>query len=298
MTRSKIIFLGLIATTLISAVHAQASAFSGRSPAADRKEWSGALSASGSRNLVDLGDGSRTDTASSDLSLRYLSPIGNFSTAIGYNYGLNRTAVEGNVTDWSDSFISYSNFSRKWRFLSDFDLTLTPSAKVILPLSHESKEIDRLQTATILSVSYSITSIKKAASRMVNQVNQTQSIANRFTYTFGFSIGRNFHQFEETLDGESLNKYSSNQSLGVNYSFKSFDISIDYSHKSRWSYQNQIRESYGVSEEISYTFLKYWNVTAGHTNSGAALKPNGQDSNISVYDEKQSIVYFTAAYLL
>ncbi len=298
MTRFNIVSLGLIAIALISAVHAQASGYGVRSPAADRKEWSGALSASGSRNLVDLGDGSRTDAASSDLSLRYLSPVGSFSAALGYSYGLNRTAVEGNVTDWSDSFLSYSNFSQKWRFLNDFDLTLTPTAKIILPLSHESKDIDRLQTATILSVIYGLTPNKKVTSRSVNQVNQTQSIANRFTYTFGFSIGRNFHQFEETLDGEVLNKYSSNQSLGINYSFNSLDISIDYSHKSRWSYQNQTRESYGVSEEISYTFLKSWNVIAGHTNSGAALKPNGQDSNFSVYDEKQSIVYFTAAYLL
>ena len=298
MKRFQEVTLGLIAITILGVISAHAAGKNQRGTDNANREWSGAISASSSRNLVDLGDGSRTDAASTDFSLRYLSPIGNFSTAFGYNYGLNRTAIEENVTDWSDSYITYSNFSQKWRFFNDFDLVLTPTAKIILPLSHESKDIDKLQTATILSFNYSISPNHKKALRSVNQLDQYQSIANRFTYTFGFSVGRNFHQFEKTLDGESLSKYSSNQSLGINYSFKSFDISIDYSHKSRWTYQNQTRESYGISEEISYTFLKSWNVTAGHTNSGAALKPNGQDSNFSVYDEKQSIVYFTGAYLL
>ena len=106
------------------------------------------------------------------------------------------------------------------------------------------------------------------------------------------SISRNFHQYETDINGKVLSQYSSTQSLALSYEWPvGVGVSATFIHRNGLTYQNNIRESFELTEELGYEITKVFSVAIGHSNSGNALKPNGVDSNIQIVDEDASIVY-------
>ncbi|MNL58623.1 hypothetical protein D3C87_1822730 [compost metagenome] len=88
------------------------------------------------------------------------------------------------------------------------------------------------------------------------------------------------------------NQYSSSQSLSLSYDFpRNFSISADFVHKNAVSYQGSIKEAYEFSQELSYQFNSFLAAAVGHSTSGNALRPNGQDYQFDIYNENTSVVY-------
>lgn len=248
-----------------------------RSIKSETKKLSGSFVLSRSSSLYDLKNGNKYDGMDYSTSLGYKLGPGTLSSGVSYTQNLNET--DGENSTINDSNLKYSLEPRKIILESiAVDVNWAASASAIIPLSKKSNEVDQLQTALILSTNLTL-------------VASDELLVGGLGLSLGVSAGQNFHSFETDKNGYYLNKNSSNQSISLFYSLKNIRFLMSYANKIRWAYQGEVRNSFEFSQDITLSFLDFWTAELGHTNSGSALKPNGMDSNLSVIDEDNSIVY-------
>jgi hypothetical protein len=226
-----------------------------------------------STSLIDFQDGSRKDAAEFKLapSVGFYGG-GKLSTEVTYSQNLRDEADVEN--DFSDVPVIYAFKGTSLNWLKDAKTTLGYSVTAVAPISKTSTQRDQLQTSVSGRVSLSAAPKEDGLSAAVS-----------------VSAGRNFHAYEEDINGNILNQYSSNQTLSFGYSYGNLSVSADYIHRTRWTYRGNIKEAFELDEEIGYDLTKNINVAIGHTNAGSALKANGADSNIDFYNENSSVVY-------
>lgn len=245
-------------------------------PKKESRRWGGFLSTSRSTNLYDFDDGSKGEGM--DHSLRFNFQL-NKQFAISATGGYSQDLKYPERDDFSNTSISIarSPFALGKRFLLGYRLG------TMIPTSKDSRVRQSLQTA--LSGGLSLT------------VNPNYLIRG-FSAVGLVTAARNFHQYDTGLDGRVNTQYTSAQTISLAYSFSGFAnglyVSADFAHRNTWSYQNVMRDSFELSQEIGYEFNKTFSLSAGHTNSGATLKPNAQDSNVSLVSDTNSIVYASA----
>lgn len=244
-------------------------------PAATPTTFGLLATVSRSTSLVDFQDGSKSD------SMDYLfRPSGRFSfgtvsLSIGYSQDLRDDSER--AADWSDASLSWSLNPTKLNWPNkEQSARLTYSLSAIIPVSKNSRIRDELQTSVSGSLGFAVA-----------------PVADGFSYGARVSLGRNFHSYSENINGSVLNQYSSNQSLNAGYTYGNWDLSLSFTNMARWSYQGNVRSSFDLSEELTYSFNKNFSLAVGHTNSGSNLKPNGIDTNISLFNENSSLVYAT-----
>ena len=234
-----------------------------------------ALAVSRSTNLIDFQDGTRNDSMDYSLTPSMKTSFGTVTTSLAYSQNL-RDQYSRTASDWSDIPLVLS-FRPKLFRLADRDAKIFYSISAVVPTSQYSVKKDQLQTAISGKVGFSLSASDGAG----------------LSFITGISLGRNFHAFEEDINGNVLNQYSSNQNIGVNYSMGNWSISTDIVNHTRMTYANQIRSFFEISEEVGYSLNSYISIALGHTNAGSTLKPNAADSNIELYNENSSIVYAT-----
>ena len=147
---------------------------------------------------------------------------------------------------------------------------------MVIPVSQLSTKKDQLQTSISAKIALSIA---------------PSNDGDGFSIGTSVSAGRNFHAYDEDINGSVLNEYSSNQGLNLGYALGNWSITVDYLNKTRWTYQNNVKSTFELSEELGYQINKMFAVALGHTNAGSTLKDNGTDSNIDFYNENSSTVY-------
>jgi hypothetical protein len=228
-----------------------------------------------SRSLYDRSDGKRKDGMDYTLAAALKTDVGTFAVKGSYAQNLNDSSPEEN--DFADLAANYSMNAFEFDFLKSFDLKMVPGLTAIIPIAKNSKKNEKLQTALVASLGYSLS--PKALSAL--------------SLNLGFTAGHNFHEFDVDENGKILNKYSSNQSIGVSYAISKVSLSLNYTHKNRWTYQNVMREGFDLSQKATMTFIPEFYVSLGHTNSGSAVRPNGYESNISFIDDDNSLIYIT-----
>lgn len=268
--------IGILATVLLAGpafANNNASVTSSlvvQQPKKEGRLWSGYVNVSRSTSLVDFKDGSRRDGM--DYSLRFNLKINDkFTARVQGGYSQDLKYPETN--DWSDTSLSISRspFELGTNFLIGYRVGLTA------PTSKDSHTRQNLLT----SVSSSLNVIVNP-DRLITGLDLSGSI----------SAARNIHQYETALDGRVNTQYSSNQSVSIAYSWESgASLSADFMHRNTWSYQNVMRDSFELSQELGYQFNPTWAVAVGHTNGGSTLRPNGSDSNVQIMDENNSLVY-------
>ncbi|WP_374029170.1 hypothetical protein [Bdellovibrio bacteriovorus] len=267
--------LGFLTTVLLaSQVFANAAVNSStavvQQPKKEGRIWSGFFSASRSTNLYDFNDGTRRDGM--DYSTRLNVKLGkNYS--LRFQGGYSQDLKEPEYDDFSDISTTLQR--------SPFDLTkslmMNYRVAATVPVSKDS----RIRTNLITSLSTGVTFI----------INPDRLISG-LDITGGLSVARSFHRYETALNGPVNTQYSSNQSFSVSYSFNSgVYVSADFLHRNTWSYQDVMRDSFDISQEIGYEINPTFTVAAGHSNSGSTLRPNGQDSAVDIVDENNSVVY-------
>ncbi len=243
--------------------------------------FSGSVSLTKINSLYDRKDGTFYDGINYAISLGYKASFGQFVGVLSYDQN-----VRANYEDQSDFNDAYGVYAHNPAQLGNFEtlkLSLAPSATVLFPVSKKSNKFDQMQTALIAGVNLTL-------------APKVSSTSGSLSATLGLNIGKNFHRYEEDVNGAVLSQYSSNQSLTLGYGLESFSASISYVHKTRISYQNSTREGFELTQTIAYAFTQAFSLTLGHTNAGAALKANGQDSNFAVVNEDNSVVFLTGSY--
>jgi hypothetical protein len=244
-------------------------------------KFAATVEVSRSTGLYDFKDGSRSDGLDLLFAPSLKTPIGNFSVKESYSKDLRNE--ESTSNGFSDATVGYNNGSFDWEWSAPYVLTLRPSLSVVIPVSNISVKKTQLQTAVSGSLSFGIRPDGLASVR-----------GGAWNVGLSISAGRNFHAYEEDINGVVLNKYSSNQGVSIGYTISDLSFSFDYMNRSRWTYQGNIKQSFVISEEISYAINDNFYVSAGHTNdAGSVLKANGFESNIQIIDENNSGVYLT-----
>lgn len=102
---------------------------------------------------------------------------------------------------------------------------------------------------------------------------------------------RNFHEFTTNADGDPNSQYTLTHDAGFDFEVtKNFVLSMGAYYKQGWTYKNSNRQTYGYSAGLGYSVTKQWSIGASVETNGRALKPNGTDSNINLYDQNTSVV--------
>lgn len=235
-----------------------------------------------STSLVDFQDGTRRDGMDYQLAPALVTSYGVLSTRIAYSQNLREdspaTALDD--SDWADAPITFAFNPTKWFKQSPITIAMTPSVTAVMPISQISIRRDQLQTTLIGGLNFKFSEggvIAKKDGAWVVGVTLT--------------AGRSFHAYQENINGSVLNQYLSNQALNLGYTYKVVSFTVDYAHKTRWTYQGGVRDSFELSEEIGWAINDTLSLAVGHSNGGSSLKPDGSESNFSVYNENDSTVY-------
>lgn len=236
------------------------------------------LDISRSTSLYDHQDGTRSDSLDYRLILSAALPNGH-SMLADLNYSTDLRDEENTAAGVIDPVLKYSFKSVKWAWSAPYILTFRPSLSTVIPMSKGSVKRDQLQGSLSGSVSFGI---------VPDGIYTSDGV---WSVLVGLSAGRNFHAYEENINGKVLNQYSSNQSLDIGYTISDFSFSVSYLHRSRWTYQGNARDTFALSQEIGYSLTENFAVNVGHSNEGSMLKANGYESNLDVIDENNSSVY-------
>ncbi|MFM6930157.1 MAG: hypothetical protein ACKOX6_16925 [Bdellovibrio sp.] len=231
---------------------------------------SGFIQASRSTNLYDFQDGSRQDgmdyTARLNINFTKIHLI-----RIDSGYTQNITNPE--TSDWNDTSISF----RKSPTLMSWPVLVGYNVGGVIPTSKDSYKRQNSKGSATVGLTVAVN-----PTVLMDGVGITGII----------SLAKNFHDYETDINGKVLNQYTSSQILSLSYEWPvGISVSANLVHRNALTYQNNIRESFEISEELSYEISKMFSVAVGHSNSGNALKPNGTDSNVQVMDENSSVVY-------
>lgn len=231
-----------------------------------------------SASLYDHKDGTAKAGVDYLISPQIKTTIGTVKAAISYSQDLKDESEAAST--FNDIILSYSLNPNRWQWSAPYVLTLTPYSKLVLPVAKTSTKQDQLQTSISVGASFGI--IPDGIAPVKN---------GAWSLAIALSAGQNFHAYETNITGQVLNHYLSNQSINLGYSYKDFSFSVEFINKSRWTYNGNSKNSFEHTEEIGYGISDHMNVAIGHTNTGSGLKSNAVDSNLSLVNENDSMIY-------
>lgn len=247
-----------------------ASPAGAQQPKKAERLWNGLFNVGRSSSLYDFGDGSRRDGMEYMARLNFkMNEIYTLRAQAGYAQDLKYPEYN----DFSDTSLSLLRAPQELgkAFLLGYRVGMN------LPTSKDSHVRQNLQTSLSAGLSISVN-----PDRLIPGLKIAGSLG----------LGRNFHEFETALDGKVNTQQSATQSVSLSYSFKAgVSVSADFLQRTTWSYQNAMRQAFEMSQELGYQANPTWAFAVGHSNSGSTLKPNGADSNVQVFDDKNSVVY-------
>lgn len=242
-------------------------------------QFSIGVQVSQSRNMIDFQDGTREDATEVLLLPKYSTSIGSFSAKILYTQ--NNKDSEDITNGFADTLVTYTYPSIDWGWKSPYILYVNPGFTLGLPTSRASQKQTQLKGAGIFNLAMGI------------RPDEIVPTEHSWTFLLSLTAGRNFYSFEEDINGKVLNQYSSNQTISLGYNYMNWSLAIDLVNKSRWTFQNNVRETFISNQEIGYAINDHLTVSVGHTNEASAQKANGMDSNLNFIDEKTSTVFAT-----
>lgn len=228
-------------------------------------------------NIYELDDGTKNDNLNFEVAPTLQTSIGSFKTAISYVQNL-RGDKSTTVSDWNDIPFIYIFPFQDW--VSSIDtVRLAYSLTAVAPLSKNSTQRDHLQTSLSGKCVFSVIPIEAG-----------------LTYSFGITVGRNFHTYEEDTNDTALNQYFSNQNLSFGYKSLTWNLGLSLTNRWRLTYKNDSTSTFELAEEIGFNINENTTLALGHTNAGPTLKPNGTDLNMDLYNENVSSLYATLGF--
>jgi len=220
-------------------------------------------------SLYDFQDGSRVEENSLELVPSYSWSLGKTLLVMSFADDV-RNPGNSSMGD-----IVIVNAFKPWDFAR---FKLSSGVSVVVPQSKDSKENSNLQTAISGKLTAAI---------------QKHLLQPGFRFSGNISLSRSFHRYDTAVDGRVLNQQSSSQGLAAGYDIGPFSFDVDFRHNNSWSYQGNMKESYGHREEASVGFADHYSFAVGHSNDGSVFKADGYSSNYKLIDENNSLVYAT-----
>ncbi|UYL09842.1 hypothetical protein B9G69_004535 [Bdellovibrio sp. SKB1291214] len=109
--------------------------------------------------------------------------------------------------------------------------------------------------------------------------------------TTGISVARNFHEYNMTADGGYNIRNTAAATVGYTLPlFGNFALDTLFKYTEAWLYNDDNRMKFLFSADLSYEFTPHFSAYIGTSNEGSALKPNGVDSNIEIFNDTSSVI--------
>lgn len=181
-----------------------------------------------------------------------------------------------------------SNTAVTWTLPSVKDLAgglkWAPSLSATLPTDREAYKNNRLQGGLAV-----ISTLGKS--------KETSSIP--LDMAWSIRLGRNIHEFNLSAEGEPLVEYSLRNRLSFEYYFTdAVTVSLLSDYLLGRTYGGVIRPKFANALDLNLEVIKNWVVNMGVSTDGDALKYNGTDSNIELFNENTSVLRLGITYVL
>ena len=194
--------------------------------------------------------------------------------------------IDQELTQEKITFIKKSDlgFSYSGMDLNPF-FHFSASSTVIIPISRGKWSQDSLLTGL------------KIAPRLSFGFEKTKFL-KPFSGFYELSGGRLFHEFTTSTTGLSNNRYLLAQKINLDIALnETLKISSIYSAVTGWTYLGNPTSKFEWASELDYQISSQWGSSAGVSNSGDTLRPNGQDSNVSLWNSNSTQIYVGINYV-
>ena len=126
--------------------------------------------------------------------------------------------------------------------------------------------------------------------------SSTSSKGSSWNLNLDFSLGKNFHQYETSENGRMLIQYSFKQGIGISYSIPSWNFGVGLKNSIFYTYSNQQKSFFEVTEYINWSVYSSVSLTIGHSNSGSVFKSDGVTSNVELINKDSSVLFFSGEF--
>lgn len=158
-----------------------------------------------------------------------------------------------------------------YKFNDEF--ALSGSLKLTLPLSEAAKDYQRLRTSI-------------AATPTISWKNN-QGLSLSYSPTAQVS----FHEFKTSKTGASNYQYVAGNTLAATYSFVSgLYVYANASYSRLFSYDGNTKDSYRFTQLIGYP-IDNFDLSFGHVMGGSPLAANGIETEVRLFDSRDSTIF-------
>lgn len=165
-------------------------------------------------------------------------------------------------------------------------LSLVPSLGAVLPISTRS----RLRESLRLGV--------RGGLRVLADFSRLPRLSWLGAF-YELSATKAFHEFETATTGAVNQEYRFSQRLNLSaQATDHWSFSVDALRFSNLSYQRNFRNSFSITETVSYSASQALTVSAGISNEGDVLRANGIDSNLAIFDPTASRAFLSLSLAL
>ena len=184
------------------------------------------------------------------------------------NYGQHETTISDGTASFA---IKGYDFNSQLRSLH--------SLSTIIPASEKSVKTDRLKGS-------------------ISASNGLAYTGDYFNLTYKLGLARFFHEFTQNADGSPNTEYRVSHSLDLIVPInRKIYINTIGSYRMGWTYGGFARYGFIFSGDVVYDINPKISANVGVSTNGNALKSNGVDSNITVFDENTSSYRVGISYL-
>lgn len=194
---------------------------------------------------------------------------------------LNEKKIQGDDIYGSASL----NSSTQWKFANEdhsFSKTEMSREKKTISFNKKNGPVDDIQT------------VESSSSSAVS--SSASSKGSSWNLNLDFSLGKNFHQYETSENGRMLIQYSFKQGIGISYSIPSWNFGVGLKNSIFYTYSNQQKSFFEVTEYINWSVYSSVSLTIGHSNSGSVFKSDGVTSNVELINKDSSVVFFSGEF--
>lgn len=220
----------------------------------------------------------RIDKSSNlDLLLAPSYPLSKIET-LSLVLGGNKDLTGERLWIYNDTYLAYSRNLYK---TEDQFLSLSGISRIFHPTNEESRQIKTLRTKLFFGPQVKIDLAKKWAFLPL-------------TVTYRPYYQQSFHRYKVAYDGKSNTQYSLSNRLILDYSFtEKISLTVDSIYGRSYTYQGNPQDTFVFDQSLGYSLNETYSFSLGHNNEGGALKANGRDSNVEIFNNNKSTFYLS-----
>ena len=174
---------------------------------------------------------------------------------------------------WSDSSLGIST-----SLGSLGDVSVSGTLTSIIPLSEQSRDYRGMQTGFVVYPSFTLPLTEYGLKGVSVNYRPTASAY--------------FHKYEVSLGGVSNTQYSLSHRLRLSYAISSkFSLSISTTYQRSWTYVGNTQDTFGFDASLGYAPNNWLSLELGSTTSGTPLKANGTETELTLFDTRETLLY-------